>query len=163
MRRLAGILLTVVTIATVVFTFTTSEAGASHRATGHHGAAHGTAAADRHLCESFDHLIRFLRHAPKPSALRSHEGRRVLAALDRDQPKRVAKQIHTMVGTFGRMRDGKKVTKVQDRAASDALFRTTVYAATVCKQAAVQQFATAMVNSRVSRAESATSTTTPAP
>jgi hypothetical protein len=154
MRRLAGILLTVATIATVAFTFTTGTAAASHRE-----AAHGMKA-DRHLCRSLDDLIRFLRHAPKPTALKSHEGRAVLAALDRGQPARVAASLHTVVWTFSRMRDGKSVTKRQDRSASDALFRTSVYAATTCKQKPVRAFAAKIIQARLAKAEAATSTTT---
>lgn len=161
MRRLAGILLTVATIATVVFTFAPGEAGANHRVGRRPAAATAT---DRHLCESFDHLIRFLRHAPKPTALRSAEGRRVLAALDQGQPARVAAELHTMVWTFGRMRDGLAVTKAQDRAASDAILRASIYAARVCRQKSVQRFASAMISARIGRAEASSSTTTtPAP
>jgi hypothetical protein len=163
MRRLAGILLTVATIATVVFTLTTAEAGASHRVVRPRVSAPGSTAADRRLCQSFDHLIRFLRHAPKPTALRSAEGRQVLAALQHGQPAQVGDRLRTMTSTFGRLRDGKPVTAAQNQAASDALLRVSVYAAGVCKQKLVKQFAAAMVSARVNRAEASTSTTAPAP
>lgn len=159
MRRLAGILLTVATLAAVLFTFTTEEAGASRAAVRH---TLGTTAKDRHLCASFDHLVRFLRHAPKPSALKSKEGQQVLAALDSGQPKKVAKDLHRIVWTFSKMRDGgvKAVTAKQDAAASTALFHVSVYAAPRCKQKAVRAFTGAMIQQQISKSEAATSTTT---
>jgi hypothetical protein len=159
MRRLAGILLTVATVAAVLFTFTTEDAGAIRTAVRHPA---GTTKADRHLCASLDHLVRFLRHAPKPSALRSKEGKRVLAALDSGQPKTVAEDLHRIVWTFSKMRDGgvKAVTKRQDAAASAALFHVSVYAAPRCTQKAVRAFAGAMIQQRINQSESATSSTT---
>lgn len=159
MRRLAGILLTVATIAAVLFTFTTEDAGASRAAVRH---AAGTTKADKHLCASFDHLVRFLRTAPKPSALKSKEGKQVLAALDSGQPKKVAKDLHTIVWTFSKMRDGgvKAVTAKQDAAASAALFKVSVYVAPRCKQKAARAFAGAMIQGQIDQSESATSSTT---
>lgn len=158
MRRLAGILLTVATLAAVLFTFTTEDAGASRLAPRHPSAT----AADRHLCASFDHLVRFLRHAPKPSALKSKEGRQVLAALDHGQPARAAKDFHRIVWTFSKMRDGgvKAISKQQDAAASESLFRVSAYAAPRCKQKAVRAFAGAMIQRKLNEAEAASSTTT---
>ena len=162
MRRLAGILLTVATIAAVLFTFTTEDAGASRSAVRHSA---GSTAKDQHFCASFDHLIRFLRHAPKPSALKSKEGAKVLAALDSGQPKKVAKDLHRIVWTFSKMRDGgvKAVTAKQDAAASAALFQVSAYAAPRCKQKAARAFAAAMIQQRIDQSEAATSTTTTQP
>ncbi|MGZ6884937.1 MAG: hypothetical protein ACXVJA_01865 [Acidimicrobiia bacterium] len=123
-------------------------------------------AADARYCASLDGLIRFLRHAPEPSAFKSKAGHEVLDALGSRPPHKVASSVKTLVWSFTKMRDGGRhaLTKAEDKAANDALFRVALYGATHCKQKLVKGFGSAMVRSRVDKIDarsSTTSTTTP--
>jgi len=166
MRRFAGILLTVATLAAAVFTFASGDAGASKSPARHHatkGAPHlHVTAADRHLCTSMDRFIEFLRHAPRPSDLKSHRGRVVLHDLNLHPPAAVQRQLAKVVHSFAAMRDHgpHALTKAEDKATSQALFEVAVYGATRCSQQRVRAFGSSMVQSRIAKAEASTTTTT---
>jgi hypothetical protein len=168
MRRLLGTLLTIATIATVVFTFVPDDAGASRPPGGHHppaatGARTG-ADPDQHLCAALDRLIVFMRHTPKPSGLKTRAGRAVLADLLRQRPARVATDLDTVVHSFTVLRDHGRhaLTKAQNQATSDALFRVAMYTATRCTKRNVRSFTTGLVQARISRlGRSTTTSTTP--
>lgn len=128
------------------------------------GAAHRSRAADPTpaFCRATVGFLRFLQHAPDPKKFAHRNGRAILRSLHATAPREVdaaTAAIGDSIRYLSRHGRG-TLPKARDEKLGEALLRTSLFAASRCRQNLIRSYAASLAQHRIAQSEAAASSTT---